>query len=181
MGCATAWRPPAPDWRGTSIYDSGAMTRMVDQLEKRGLLTRTRSKDDRRVVELELTPDGRAMAARLLPRITDLWNGVLKDFSRSEFDTLVGLMAKLVDALEATPVVEPARKAGERRMRRLVALCLAAALLAGSVATPSTTPSQTELKPETLGLGGAATPAGARPVVDRVRAIRSSTRWWTKR
>lgn len=93
-------------------YDSGAMTRMVDQLEKRGLLTRTRSKDDRRVVELELTPDGRAMAARLLPRITDFWNGVLTDFSRSEFDTLVGLMAKLVDALEATPVVEPARKAG---------------------------------------------------------------------
>ena len=36
-------------------HDTGALTRVIDQLEKRGLLRRRRSARDRRVVELELT------------------------------------------------------------------------------------------------------------------------------
>jgi NodT family efflux transporter outer membrane factor (OMF) lipoprotein len=43
-------------------------------------------------------------------------------------------------------------------MKRTVALSLSAFLLAGCVAAPPTTPSQTALKPETLGLSAAPTP-----------------------
>lgn len=43
-----------------SQIDAGAMTRLLDRLEKKGLCTRVRSTEDRRVVVVELTPEGRA-------------------------------------------------------------------------------------------------------------------------
>ncbi len=39
-------------------YDAGAMTRMVDRLEAKGLISRRRCPDDRRLVKLELTEAG---------------------------------------------------------------------------------------------------------------------------
>src|SRR6266481_2625377 len=46
--------------RGVS-YDPGAMTRMIDRLEKKGLVRRVRRADDRRKVDLELTAEGKAI------------------------------------------------------------------------------------------------------------------------
>ena len=40
-------------------HDSGALTRVIDQLAERGLLERVRRDRDRRKVELQLTPAGR--------------------------------------------------------------------------------------------------------------------------
>ncbi len=44
-------------------YDTGAMTRILDRLEERGLVSRERSREDRRAVVLRLAPAGRAAAA----------------------------------------------------------------------------------------------------------------------
>lgn len=90
-------------------HDPGATTRLVDQLEERGLLERKRSSDDRRVVRLSITPAGKTVAKMLLPRIVDFWNTTLKDFSREDFAQLVSLMTRLLAALEAQPEYEPAR------------------------------------------------------------------------
>src|SRR5579864_1966010 len=40
-------------------YDTGSMTRLLDRLEEKGLMRRERSKDDRRVVSLDVTAAGR--------------------------------------------------------------------------------------------------------------------------
>ncbi len=45
--------------------DAAAMTRMVDRLEKRELIRRMPSDDDRRVSQLQLTDDGRLLAQQL--------------------------------------------------------------------------------------------------------------------
>ncbi|WP_322101985.1 MarR family winged helix-turn-helix transcriptional regulator [Paraburkholderia sp. J41] len=45
--------------------DASAVTRLVDRLEKRGLLERVRSSEDRRAVRLALTPEGSGIAARM--------------------------------------------------------------------------------------------------------------------
>lgn len=45
--------------------DAAAMTRMVDRLEKRGLIRRMPSGDDRRVSRLQLTAAGRRLAEQL--------------------------------------------------------------------------------------------------------------------
>lgn len=90
-------------------HDSGATTRLVDQLEARGLLTRQRSKDDRRVVELSLTPSGRNVVRTLMPHVIDFWNGALEEFSPEEFETLVSLLARLAARIEREPeMAEPA-------------------------------------------------------------------------
>lgn len=45
--------------------DAAAMTRMVDRLEKRELIRRMQSDDDRRVSQLQLTDEGRLLAQQL--------------------------------------------------------------------------------------------------------------------
>jgi len=47
-------------------YDAGAMTRMIDRLESKGLIRRDRRPDDRRVVYLELTEEGHRAFPRML-------------------------------------------------------------------------------------------------------------------
>jgi DNA-binding MarR family transcriptional regulator len=94
-------------------HDTGAVTRMVDQLEKRGFIKRERSKSDRRVVHLILTPRGRAVAKSFTPHITDFWNGVMDEFSHAEITTLIQLLTRLMTRLEAEPLSEagaPERK-----------------------------------------------------------------------
>src|ERR1700737_292237 len=48
-------------------HDSGALTRVIDQLAERGLLERVRRDRDRRKVELQLTPAGRDAIEALIP------------------------------------------------------------------------------------------------------------------
>src|ERR1051326_1008350 len=69
-------------------HDSGAFTRLLDQLEKRGLIERSRSKKDRRVVELSLTRAGKATLESLIPLAVDNLNWSLAEFSAGEFSEL---------------------------------------------------------------------------------------------
>ena len=45
--------------------DSGTLTPVLKKLEKDGLVTRTRSKSDERVVEITLTDEGRALRGKI--------------------------------------------------------------------------------------------------------------------
>lgn len=55
---------PAEVARHLSL-DSGAMTRMLDRLEQKQLISRERSAADRRQVRLQMTPNGQRLAGRL--------------------------------------------------------------------------------------------------------------------
>ena len=50
------------------LTSAGNMTDVVDKLERRGLVLRTRDAADRRAVRVELTAQGRAMIEDLFPR-----------------------------------------------------------------------------------------------------------------
>ena len=90
-------------------YDSGAITRLVDQLEERGLVERTRSKSDRRVVKLSLTKEGHAIWKKLTPPIVDYWNDVMDGFSPAESEMLVDLLSRLLVRMEELPVNAPVK------------------------------------------------------------------------
>jgi DNA-binding MarR family transcriptional regulator len=81
-------------------HDSGATTRLVDQLEERGLLTRQRSKTDRRVVNLALTAEGKAVAKALTPRIINVCNQALEGMPAAEIDALLANLKRLIARLE---------------------------------------------------------------------------------
>jgi len=77
-------------------HDSGALTRVIDQLAERGLLERVRRDRDRRKVELQLTPAGRETIESLIPLVVDKLNEVLgEDFTKAEFQELLRLLMKL--------------------------------------------------------------------------------------
>ncbi|MEX3639152.1 MarR family winged helix-turn-helix transcriptional regulator [Paraburkholderia sp. BR14320] len=77
-------------------YDSGSMTRLLDRLEKKGFVVRTRSNDDRRMVKLELTPQGHE-AARQLPNLgATVLNDQLRGFTAEEHATLIHLLARFI-------------------------------------------------------------------------------------
>ena len=60
--------------------DVSTITRTVDRLERKGLLTRTRSRKDRRQVLLRVTPKGRAVLRQARPvarrLAAEAWRGV---------------------------------------------------------------------------------------------------------
>ena len=99
------------------LRDAGAVTRVVDELEKRGFLRRERSKADRRVVKLILTPQGKAVARMHVPPIVDFWNRVTGGFTHQEIKQLIDLMARLIARLEAEPLHEPAVKEKKRAVK----------------------------------------------------------------
>lgn len=54
---------------GAKLLRSGSnVTMVVDNLERRGLVSRTRRTDDRRIVEVSLTAEGRTLIERLFPK-----------------------------------------------------------------------------------------------------------------
>jgi DNA-binding MarR family transcriptional regulator len=89
--------------------DASAVTRLVDRLEKRGLLTRVRSNEDRRVVRLALTPEGQAIAARMPAIFTGVLNSLLSGFTPEEVGFLKSMLRRvLVNAGEQTGVTRDA-------------------------------------------------------------------------
>ena len=105
--------------------DAGAVTRMLDRLVAKGLVERTRSETDRRVVNLELTEAGEAAVARIPDVMADVNNGYLQGFDAAEWKQLRVLLARLLDngraldatactgALAATPAPRDPTEAGE--------------------------------------------------------------------
>lgn len=90
-------------------HDNGAFTRLIDQLEERGLVERQRNNEDRRVVNLELTAAGRRKVAELLPVAVDVLNTATSAFTKTEMAELVRLLSKFIDALKSQ---EQARSGG---------------------------------------------------------------------
>lgn len=77
------------------LKSSGNMTMVLDNLERRELVVRSRRPDDRRCVEVNLTTQGQALVARILPGHVD---GVLRTMdalSRDEQEQLARLCRKL--------------------------------------------------------------------------------------
>jgi DNA-binding MarR family transcriptional regulator len=77
-------------------YDSGSMTRMLDRLEKKGLIARSRSDKDRRIVKLELTPQGLHAASQLPGIGAAVLNEQLRGFSEADLSTLIDLLSRFI-------------------------------------------------------------------------------------
>lgn len=80
--------------------DNGAMTRLLDRVESKGLCRRVRSVSDRRVVNLELTPEGED-AARVIPEVlSNMQNSMLEGFSEAEWLQLVDFLQRILKNAE---------------------------------------------------------------------------------
>ena len=83
------------------LLDAGAMTRLLDRLEAKGLCRRVRSLEDRRVVNIELTDEGRAAAQQVPEILSRVQNEHLAGFSEAEWEQLKSFLRRILDNAQA--------------------------------------------------------------------------------
>jgi DNA-binding MarR family transcriptional regulator len=77
-------------------YDPGAMTRMIDRLEQKGLIRRVPNPEDRRATNLELTTAGKVLFPQLLEAKETVQKQFLRGFSADDVATLEGLLNRML-------------------------------------------------------------------------------------
>jgi DNA-binding MarR family transcriptional regulator len=71
------------------------ITRLLDRMEKRGLITRERQTDDRRVVKTRITPQGLSLLKTLDQPIHDLHKRQFRHISTARLKTLFDLLEEV--------------------------------------------------------------------------------------
>jgi DNA-binding MarR family transcriptional regulator len=91
--------------------DPAALTRSISRLEAKGLVRRDRSTQDRRVVHLSLTEEGRSVAAHVPGVLADVLNGHLAGFEREEWQQLLQMLTRMLlngEAMKSAAQTTPA-------------------------------------------------------------------------
>ena len=71
------------------------MTRLLDRMEKRGLITRERQTDDRRVVKTRIAPQGLSLLKTLDQPIRDLHKRQFRHMSAARLKILFDLLEEV--------------------------------------------------------------------------------------
>lgn len=80
----------------TISYDPGAMTRMIDRLQQKGLVRRVPHPEDRRAMNLELTVAGKALFPQLVAVKDRVQAQFLRDFSEDDAKLLESLLYRML-------------------------------------------------------------------------------------
>jgi DNA-binding MarR family transcriptional regulator len=91
-GCAKT----AADLARDLMCDTGAMTRMLDRLEEKDFITRTRSSEDRRLVQVELTPKGKQLADQMTQVLINALNHHLRGFTLKEVEQFKDFLRRMI-------------------------------------------------------------------------------------
>lgn len=86
---------PVGQLAGKILRSSANLTLVIDNLVKRGLAARERRADDRRAVQISLTPDGRDLIAAMMPDHVAGVVDAMSSLSAEEQATLAALCRKL--------------------------------------------------------------------------------------
>lgn len=81
--------------------DGGYATRLIDQLEGKCFLKRVRSKTDRRIVKIRVSPLGREIVQAMKPQMRAFWDRQLSALSDSDLSHLVATLTTLRDTMLA--------------------------------------------------------------------------------
>jgi len=89
------------DLSKTTSIEVSTLTRLVDNMEKDGLVVRRREAGDARAISLHVTPNGRRLTQRIVP-IAERYEAVaLKGFSAAEIAVLKKALRRLYDNMDA--------------------------------------------------------------------------------
>ena len=89
------------DLSETTSIEVSTLTRLVDAMEKKGLVARRREAGDARVVALRVTPAGRRLTRRVLPIAERYERVALEGFSAAETSALKTALRRLYGNMAA--------------------------------------------------------------------------------
>ena len=95
----------------TSI-NASTLTRIIGQMEKRGLLARERPSGNQRTVYVRLLAEGRRKAEEIIPKIVEYERDLSACFSQAEIETLKSLLVRLYRSASDDDAPEQDRLAG---------------------------------------------------------------------
>jgi DNA-binding MarR family transcriptional regulator len=94
--------------------EASSITRMIERLERKGLLTRAHSRDDRRRVLLRVTPRGRRCLQEALPIAASVaaraWRGITTAERRTLQRVVAQVLRNLDDPMDSQEKSAPHRK-----------------------------------------------------------------------
>ncbi|MEP6625570.1 MAG: MarR family transcriptional regulator [Acidimicrobiia bacterium] len=97
------------------LVASATMTATLDALERRGWVRRTVNPADRRSVLIEITPEGRAVADRVLPGIREVEKSMMSALTAAERSQLVDILDKVLLHSAELAAAPPIALEGRRR------------------------------------------------------------------
>jgi MarR family transcriptional regulator, 2-MHQ and catechol-resistance regulon repressor len=83
------------------LRSGGNITLVVDNLEKRGWVRRERQKDDRRMVQIHMTPKGARLIAKIFPEHAAAITKIMSELTKNEQEELRRIAGKLGHGAEA--------------------------------------------------------------------------------
>jgi MarR family transcriptional regulator, transcriptional regulator for hemolysin len=86
--------------------DPGSLTTVLDQLESRGVIERSRNPANRRAYVISLTPGGRDLVVPALTRWVARWDQQLSGFSDAELTAAAQVVAVVADVFDSMPSAE---------------------------------------------------------------------------
>ncbi|ETK34786.1 MarR family winged helix-turn-helix transcriptional regulator [Microbispora sp. ATCC PTA-5024] len=99
MDAAREGRPLSPGTLGTALNLSApATSALLNRLEQAGHLERRRSATDRRKVELAMSEQAAALAARFFAPLGSEMTGVVEEFGEEERQVIGRFLARSIDA-----------------------------------------------------------------------------------
>lgn len=91
-----------------TVMDKVAINRACKVLEERGLVARSPNQRDGRSHHLELTPEGRALYAQVMPMTFEMFERIFTRIEPSEQQALKTLLSRIRDGVQAIDEGNPA-------------------------------------------------------------------------
>lgn len=82
-----------------TIRNQTTVTRIIDKMEKKNLVYREHSKEDRRQVLAWLTPEGKNMRNQVIPHIFSLLENAQSYVSKSDMTTTTTTLRKIINGM----------------------------------------------------------------------------------
>jgi DNA-binding MarR family transcriptional regulator len=100
LSCDLGEANTAAELAGLYGLEASSITRLVDRLEKKRLIERTRSRSDRRKAILGLTPRGKSALRRAVKIAAPIARTTWKGVTEGERKTLAAIIAKVLNNLK---------------------------------------------------------------------------------
>ncbi len=85
----------AKDLSAYTYMDKTQVSRLINQLERRGLIQRQAGEQDQRTQQLALTQDGKALLDKIIPKAIAWENSLIASLSQTDYRNLMTAMEKL--------------------------------------------------------------------------------------